>query len=205
MILILKILILVGIIPLEIVDISNVEEGECCPICGGKLTVTRGIEVGNIFKLGTKYSSSMKAKFLDENSKEHDIVMGCYGIGVGRLMASVVECTATEKRIIWPRSIAPFGVEIVGIHKDTDTQIITECQNLHEALTAAGVDVIYDDRNVSAGIKLNDADLIGSPIRVTIGAKSMANGGAEVSIDGGDSTIVPLDSLISYLKENKVY
>ena len=189
----------------EIIDMSNVEEGECCPICGGKLNVTRGIEVGNIFKLGTKYSSSMKAKFLDENSKEHDIVMGCYGIGVGRLMASVVECTATDKRIIWPRTIAPFVVEIVGIHKDADTQIIEECQKLHEALNAVGVDVIYDDRNVSAGIKLNDADLIGSPVRVTIGARSIANGGAEVSLDGGESTIVPLDSVMTYLKDNKVY
>ena len=184
----------------EIVDISSVMEGESCPVCNAKLSVTRGIEVGNIFKLGTKYSSAMKAKFLDEQSKENDIIMGCYGIGVGRLMASVVEVLATEKRIIWPLTIAPFQVELIGIFKDSDKEIIELCQKIYQDLLDNKIDVLFDDRNASAGIKLNDADLIGSPIRITIGAKSLEKGGAEVSINGGEIEIVQLEKLSEKIK-----
>ena len=186
----------------EVVDISSVKDGEKCPVCGEPLSVARGIEVGNIFKLGTKYSKAMKAKYLDEQGKDNDIIMGCYGIGVGRLMASVVEVTAHEKQIIWPISIAPFTVELVGIFKDTDADIMKLCSDLYKELSAKGIDVLYDDRIASAGIKLNDADLIGSPIRINIGSRSLANGGAEISINGGEPTIVALNKIADVVSYN---
>lgn len=186
----------------EVVDISSVKDGEKCPVCDEPLSVARGIEVGNIFKLGTKYSKAMKAKYLDEQGKDNDIIMGCYGIGVGRLMASVVEVTAHEKQIIWPISIAPFTVELVGIFKDTDADIMKLCSDLYKELSAKGIDVLYDDRIASAGIKLNDADLIGSPIRINIGSRSLANGGAEISINGGEPTIVALNKIADVVSYN---
>ncbi|HNZ26068.1 MAG TPA: proline--tRNA ligase [Spirochaetota bacterium] len=186
----------------EIVDISSVKDGEKCPLCGAPLSVERGIEVGNIFKLGTKYSKAMKSKYLDEQGKDNDIVMGCYGIGVGRLMASVVEATAHEKQIIWPIPIAPFAVELVGIFKDTDADIMKLCLDLYKELSDKGIEVLYDDRIASAGIKLNDADLIGSPIRINIGSRSLANGGAEISINGGEPTIVALNKIANVVSYN---
>ncbi|MBP7554434.1 MAG: proline--tRNA ligase [Spirochaetes bacterium] len=186
----------------EVVDISSVKDGEKCPACGEPLSVARGIEVGNIFKLGTKYSKAMKAKYLDEQGKDNDIIMGCYGIGVGRLMASVVEVTAHEKQIIWPVSIAPFSVELVGIYKDTDADIMKLCSDLYKELSGKGIEVLYDDRIASAGIKLNDADLIGAPIRINIGSRSLANGGAEISINGGEPTIVALNKIADVVSYN---
>ena len=180
----------------EVIEISTVKEGENCPKCSSPLKVTRGIEVGNIFKLGVKYSSAMKARFLDESGKEKDIIMGCYGIGVGRLLASVVEVNAIEKRIVWPISIAPFEVELVGIYNEKDTQYKNICNDVYKKLLDNKIDVLYDDRNASAGFKFNDADLVGSPIRVAIGAKSMEKGGAEVIIKDKEPIIIKLDDLI---------
>ena len=111
----------------EVVDISSVEDGEACPSCGKPLQVTRGIEVGNIFKLGTKYSASMKAKFLDSDGKEKPMIMGCYGIGVGRLMASVLEVAAQENKILWPVSIAPFEVSLLALSKGGNKEVDEIC------------------------------------------------------------------------------
>lgn len=184
----------------EIVDISNVKDGECCPKCGKRLKVTRGIEIGNIFKLGTKYSSSMKAKFIDESGKEKDIIMGCYGIGVGRLLASVCEVLADENKIIWPISIAPFQVELIGIYNEKDTNVREVTNKIYEKLISEKIDVLYDDRFASAGFKFKDADLVGSPIRVSIGAKSLEKGGAEISLMGGEAVIVKTDDLVTEIK-----
>ncbi len=168
----------------EIVEIGSVKDGEPCPSCKAPLKVTRGIEIGNIFKLGTKYSGSMKARFLDESGKEQDIIMGCYGIGVGRLFASVCEVLATDSKIVWPITIAPFQVELIGIFNEKDTQIRELTNDIYKKLLSEGIEVLYDDRFASAGFKFKDADLIGSPIKVSIGVKSLQNGGAEVSIEG---------------------
>jgi prolyl-tRNA synthetase len=174
----------------DVADISAVSDGEKCPECGGSLTVKRGIEIGNIFKLGTKYSDAMKASYLDVNGKEQKMIMGCYGIGVGRLLASALEIRGDDRRIVWPISIAPFEVELVGLAIEKDDRVRSECEKLYNSLVDVGVEVLFDDRKASPGFKFNDADLIGSPIRVTIGAKSLEKGGAEVTVGGkreGDS------------------
>ncbi len=187
----------------EVVDISIVREGETCPVCGKPLKVTRGIEVGNIFKLGTKYSHSMKATFLDENGKAEDLIMGCYGIGVGRLFASVVEVQKEENRIIWPISIAPFEVELLGLALDKNDEVKKAAFEVYNSLKGAGFEVIFDDRKFSPGFKFKDADLIGAPIRVTIGDRSLKNGGAEVQIGSEEKMIVPLENLISVLNDSR--
>ncbi len=185
----------------EVVDISTVMEGEACPECGKPLKVTRGIEVGNIFKLGTKYSKAMKATFLDENGKAGDMIMGCYGIGVGRLFASVVETQKEDNRIVWPISIAPFEVELIGLALDKNDEVKKAAFEAYNSLTAAGFEVLFDDRKFSPGFKFKDADLIGAPLRVTIGDRSLNNGGAEVLLGTGEKAVVPLKDLTRVLTE----
>ena len=180
----------------EVLDISSVNEGEACPCCGKPLTVKRGIEIGNIFKLGTKYTQSMKCMYLNKEGKEVPMIMGCYGIGVGRLLASVLEVRADEDKILWPISIAPFEVELIGLHKDNQNNVKEICEDIYVKLKAAGIEVLYDDRNASPGFKFKDADLIGSPIKIALGEKSLQNGGAEVTIGNNEKTIVALDTLI---------
>jgi len=132
--------------------------------------------------------------------KEKDIIMGCYGIGVGRLFASVCEVLGTDNRIIWPITISPFEVELIGIFNEKDTQIKEITNDIYKKLLSEKIEVLYDDRFASAGFKFKDADLIGSPIRVSIGAKSIENGGAEVSVNGSEAIIVKIDNLISEVK-----
>lgn len=159
----------------EIADIAEAEESCKCPHCGKPLSETRGIELGNIFKLGTKFSASMGATFLTPEGKSEPIVMGCYGIGVGRLMASVVENSHDDFGPIWPKSIAPFHVEIVSIAKDS----LDVAEKLEKDLEAAGFEVLVDDRDERAGVKFKDADLWGIPIRIALGKKGLANGQVE--------------------------
>ncbi len=185
----------------EIVDISSVEDGEPCPDCGGPLKVTRGIEVGNIFKLGTKYSSAMKASFLDENGKSKDMIMGCYGIGVGRLLASVIEVQDEPNRIIWPISIAPFEIELIGLALDKNEEVKKKAFSLYEELTESGFEVIFDDRKFSPGFKFKDADLIGAPIRITIGDRSLNKGGVEVQTGNGERQIIPVENVVQEISE----
>jgi prolyl-tRNA synthetase len=183
----------------EVTDISSVKDNESCIQCGNNLKITRGIEVGNIFKLGIKYSKAMNAKYLDENGVSKDIIMGCYGIGVGRLMASVIEISSDEKRIIWPISIAPFEVQLIDIGADKDEIVKKTAQDIYDLLIRNSFEVIYDDRNVSAGIKFNDADLIGSPIRINVGSKSLKNNGVELIIEKNEPIIVTVDKLLEEL------
>ncbi len=151
-------------------DIKNVVEGDVCPNCGGKLYFKKGIEIGNTFKLGDKYSKNFDLQYLDKDNKLKYVQMGCYGIGIGRIMASIVEQNNDEFGIIWPLNIAPYKVALVLINEN-DSKQKEVADYLYKELTAMGIPVIYDDREERPGVKFNDMDLIGIPIRVTVGKK----------------------------------
>jgi len=162
----------------EFADLHEAQEGEGCPVCGQPLSVKQGIEVGNIFKLGTKYSRPLGANVLDEGGQERPIVMGSYGIGVARIAAAAVEQRNDERGIIWPKAIAPFDIHLVQVQTKDPTQ--TEVASaLHDQLTAEGWEVLWDDRDERPGSKFADAELIGCPVRVTVGKKA-ADGLVEV-------------------------
>lgn len=185
----------------EYIDVAKIKENDSCPNCHNhSLMVSNGIEVGNIFKLGDKYTKTMGMTYLDENGKTNYPVMGCYGIGVGRLLASVLEARATEKAVNWPASIAPFDVHIcpIGYGKD---EIVTKVANdIYETLEKDKLDVLLDDRNKSAGVKFADSDLIGAPIRITVGAKNLENGNLEIKIVGKDEAeLVKVDNVYDYI------
>lgn len=165
-----------------VTDIRLVAEGDLCPACSaGHLHIGRGIEAGQIFALGTKYSEAMGATFLDEAGKTQPLQMGCYGIGVGRTMAAAIEQNHDEHGIIWPRAIAPYEVVVVAVNAKAEEQL-TYAEEIYEELHAAGVDVLLDDRRERAGVKFNDCDLIGYPVRIAIGPKTIENGTIEVKI-----------------------
>lgn len=162
------------------VDITAAREGDPCPVCGHLLKVKRGVEVGNTFKLGTRYSSSMHAVYQDEDGHEHPIVMGCYGMGVGRLLACVIEANHDEKGIVWPMTVAPYHAHLVSL--GSSQAVKDAAESVYNELLAEGVEVLYDDRDESAGVKFNDADLLGMPVRVTVSERSLKQGGAEVKL-----------------------
>ncbi len=158
--------------PTVVGDFRNIEEGDLCPICKNeKIKTCRGIEVGHIFKLGTKYSKSMECTFLDENGKEQVPIMGCYGIGVSRCLAAIIEQNCDENGIIWPMSVAPYQAIVVPVNVKDETQN-TIAEEIYKELTAKGIETIIDDRNERAGVKFNDAELIGIPLRITVGKKA---------------------------------
>lgn len=156
--------------PEIIADIKNIKEGDICPKCGGKIHFKKGIEIGNTFKLGTKYSEKLGLNYLDKDNKLNPVQMGCYGIGVGRIIAATIEQNHDEKGIIWPMSIAPFKVAIVLIDRKNDLQRET-AEKLYEELNQMGIDTMLDDRDERPGVKFNDMELIGIPIRITVGKK----------------------------------
>ena len=165
-----------------VADIRLVEEGDACPVCEqGHLHIGRGIEAGQIFALGTKYSEAMGATFLDEAGKAQPMQMGCYGIGVGRTMAAAIEQNHDEHGIIWPRAIAPYEVVVVAVNAKVEEQL-AYAEEIYEELRAAGVDVLLDDRRERAGVKFNDCDLIGYPVRIAVGPKTIENGSIEVKV-----------------------
>jgi prolyl-tRNA synthetase len=151
-------------------DFRNITQGDRCPKCGGSITINRGIEVGHIFKLGTKYSEKMNATFVDEKGEQKPIIMGCYGIGINRTMAAIIEQNHDEKGIIWPISIAPYKVIVVPVSMKDDEQVKV-AEEIYNKLNDMGIEVLIDDRDERAGVKFNDADLIGIPIRITVGKK----------------------------------
>ena len=161
-------------------DIRLVEQGELCPVCGRPLYVTKGIEVGNIFKLGTKYSKPMNAVYTDVNGRTHPYVMGCYGIGISRTAAAAVEAHHDEYGIKWPLAIAPYHAVIVPVNIQDEAQM-NIANALYEVLKNAGVEVVLDDRDERAGVKFKDADLIGFPFRITVG-KTISEGLVECKI-----------------------
>ncbi|MBQ6758925.1 MAG: proline--tRNA ligase [Selenomonadaceae bacterium] len=164
-----------------VADIRMVQEGDPCPHCGAPLKMTRGIEVGQVFTLGKKYSEALYATFLDEDGKEKPFEMGCYGIGVGRTMAAAIEQNNDADGIIWNRAIAPFEVVIVPVNAKDDKQLAL-AEEIYNELTKSGVDVLIDDRKERAGVKFKDCDLIGYPLRVTISPKTLDSGKIEVKV-----------------------
>lgn len=181
----------------EYVDVSKIQSGGICPCCGKKtIRISRGIEVGNIFQLGTKYSKSMGMTYTDENGELKTPIMGCYGIGVGRLAASVLEAKHDERGPIWPISIAPWQVHLCCMRVDKD-ECRTIADKIYDELMAAGVEVIYDDRKASAGAMLADADLLGVPVRIIVGPKNAVNNEVElVTRDKSVSMVVNADHIM---------
>ncbi len=176
-----------------VTDLAEARAGSPCPGCGAPMREARGIEVGNIFKLGTRYSTALGATFLDAEGKQRPIIMGSYGIGVGRLMAAVVEQRHDERGIRWPESIAPYDVHLVGLNLEVpEVNEAAEC--LYAGLQAAGHEVLFDDRAENAGVKFNDADLIGVPVRLTVSRRTTGQGLAEVKRrDATTATTVPIE------------
>ncbi|HEY8495515.1 MAG TPA: proline--tRNA ligase, partial [Limnochordales bacterium] len=183
-----------------VADIRTVTAGEPWPRCGGVLASARGIEVGQIFKLGTKYSEALGATYLDEQGQSRPIVMGCYGIGVSRTMAAIIEQHHDEHGIIWPVSVAPYHVIIVPVMYE-DEQQRQVAEQLYEELGRAGVEVVLDDRDERAGVKFKDADLLGFPLRITIGPKSLKEGQVELkSRDGRMEERVPIGETVERVR-----
>lgn len=163
-------------------DIRVVKEGDCCPICHSKLNFKKGIEMGNIFKLGTKYSEALNLNYLNESNELKPVVMGCYGIGIGRIMAAVAEQNCTEKGIKWPRVIAPFEVSVMPVSMK-DVAQVELADKIYQMLKEKGIDILYDDRDERLGVKFNDLELIGIPINIVAGRKASENI-VEITKDG---------------------
>ena len=176
-----------------VADIRMVQEGDSCPHCNGHIKMTRGIEAGQVFTLGTKYSEALHATFLDENGREKPMMMGCYGIGVGRTMAAAIEQNNDENGIIWPKAIAPFEVVVVPVNGKNAHQLEL-AERVYNELKAAGVDALLDDRKDRAGVKFKDADLIGYPVRITVGPKSVDEDTLELKVRRtGETFTVPVE------------
>ena len=186
----------------EYVDVSKIIEGGICPKCGRKhITISRGIEVGNIFQLGTKYTKSMNMQYLDADGESHYPIMGCYGIGVGRLAASVCEAHHDEYGPIWPISIAPWQVHLCCLRSD-DAETKACADKIYDELQKEHIEVIYDDRNVRPGVMFSDADLLGIPVRLVISPRNMKESVAELSVrDKSVQDKVSLDSVVPAVKE----
>lgn len=182
-------------------DLRFIKESDSCPRCGSAIKFARGIEVGHVFKLGTKYSKAMKAVYLDSNGREQFMIMGCYGIGIGRTVAAGIEQNHDEKGIIWPMPLAPFQVIITPVNIN-DEKSAEAAEDLYRDLTGKGIEVLLDDRDERAGVKFNDADLIGIPLRVTIGPKRLAEGKVELKIrKSGEVKIMDLDEVRRFIVE----
>jgi len=176
----------------DVDDFRNASEGDTCHKCGGKYIITKGIEVGHIFKLGTKYSAAMNAGFLDKEGKKQPFIMGCYGIGVTRVAASAIEQNHDEKGIIWPVQLAPFKVAVVPLVVK-DEEVMKHAEAIYKILSDMGLEPLLDDRDERAGVKFTDIELIGIPLRITLGKKSLEKGCAEITIrKTGETFEVPL-------------
>ncbi len=188
-------------------DFAKASAGGICPVCGRRsLTISRGIEVGNIFQLGDKYTRSMHMQYVDEKGNSHTPIMGCYGIGVGRLAASVCEAKHDDYGPVWPISIAPWQVHLCCMRGD-NAEVRAQADRLYEALQKAGVEVLYDDRNVSAGVMFSDADLLGVPVRLVASPRNRKEGCVELSLRGDRASTVKLpeetavDSVLAKIRE----
>jgi prolyl-tRNA synthetase len=175
-------------------DLRQPKEGDACPVCGGRLEFQTAIEVGHIFKLGTKYSESFGARYADEDGVEKPIVMGSYGIGPGRVLAAAVEQHGSEDGMVWPREIAPYDVHVVVLGWD-NPELVETGEQIAAALSAEGLDVLLDDRQLRPGEKFADADLIGCPLRVTVGKKTLEDGAVDLKdrLNGDESRVASLD------------
>jgi prolyl-tRNA synthetase len=179
-----------------VADISAADEGQACPECGASLRASRGVEVGNIFKLGTRYSDSLGCRYLDRDGKFQAVIMGSYGIGVGRLMACLAEERHDERGLIWPITVAPYQVHLVALKGGAEI-----ADGLYTTLQKNGLEVLFDDRDESPGVKFNDADLIGIPLRVTVSERSLREGGVELKLrHSAPRAIVPVDQIADRLQ-----
>lgn len=184
-----------------VTDIASAQEGDACDECGQTLQLTRGVEVGNIFQLGTRFTDALGASFLDENGKAQSIIMGSYGIGVGRLLACVVEESHDDGGIVWPITVAPYQVHLVSLAK-SDGEARTAADQLYADLQGRGIDVLYDDRKENPGVKFKDADLIGCPVRVTVGDRGLKNGIMELKVrsEEGKGDEVPVADIVPQIE-----
>jgi prolyl-tRNA synthetase len=184
------------ILPTKWADLRTAIAGEPCPVCGKPLKIQRAIEVGHVFKLGTKYSIALEANFLGEDGKQMPIVMGSYGIGISRTMQAVIEQSYDKDGIIWPLAIAPFAVCITPLSVAPESEVTKLARKYYDELTAQGIEVILDDRDDRPGVKFKDADLIGFPIRIGIGEKSLAKGEVELKLRAGKMEPVKVDEAV---------
>jgi len=184
-----------------VTDIARARAGEGCPRCGRQLSVAHGIEVGHVFKLGTFLSEKLGAFFTDEEGISHPIVMGCYGIGLGRLLAAIIEQNHDDKGIIWPLTIAPYHIYLCPLYRG-GSKVSEVSEKLYVKFKAEGLEVLFDDRQESPGIKFNDADLLGIPIRVTISPRTLKSNSVEIKWRSQkESELVPLEGIVARLKE----
>ncbi|MEJ2471215.1 MAG: proline--tRNA ligase [Desulfuromonadales bacterium] len=185
----------------QFADLRNAAEGDTCPHCGGRYSHKRGIEVGHIFKLGTKYSEAMKATFLDADGKANSIIMGCYGIGIGRTAAAAIEQNHDANGIIWPMPLAPFQV-IITLLNPNDATVLQAGEKLYQELLEAGIEVLIDDRDERPGSKFKDADLLGIPVRITVGARGLKEQNFEVQDRrSGERRMLPVGDTAAMIAE----
>jgi prolyl-tRNA synthetase len=177
-------------------DLRNARDGDPCPRCSSKLATRHAIEVGHVFKLGTKYSEALAARFLDDKEQLRPIIMGCYGIGINRILASLIETRYDPNGILWPVALAPYEVVLVPVNV-TEAETARVAAQMHDALEAAGVEVLLDDRDQRAGVKFKDADLVGVPLRVVIGERGLKQGKLEIKWRwDAKSDLIPLDGAV---------
>ena len=182
-------------------DIALAEEGHGCPRCDSTLVMRRGIEVGHVFKLGTRYSEALDASFPDRDGVQRPIIMGCYGIGVGRLLAAAVEHSHDEKGMVLDAAFAPYQVMLVALNV-TNEEVARAAEAMYQELQAAGMEVLYDDREDSAGVKLNDADLLGLPVRVVVSPRNLKQGEVEVKARSEpEASMVPSDQAVQHVRK----
>lgn len=182
-------------------DLRDAGDGDPCPRCDGTLETVHGIEVGHVFKLGTKYSTSLEALYVDEKEKRHPVIMGCYGIGVNRIIASLCETRYDDGGLMWPLSVAPYELLIIPLNIG-DEEVMTVANRCYEELQAAGVDVLFDDRKARPGFKFKDADLIGIPLRLVIGGRGLKEGEVEIKWRTADAPEkIPVDTAVSAVLE----
>lgn len=187
-------------VPAYIADIRMIQENDPCPRCAASVKTARGVEVGHIFKLRTKYSSALHAVFLDENGKEHPMVMGCYGIGVSRTMAASIEQSYDKDGIIWPVPIAPYHAVVVPVSTKDDAQM-NKAAEIYETLNKNGIETVLDDRNERPGVKFKDADLIGYPLKITVGPKTINENIIEVKTRrSGETTLIDASNYVDKIK-----
>ena len=183
-----------------VADISLARAGDMCASCdSGTLGVQRGIEIGHIFKLGTIYTDKLEATFLDQNGQQVPAEMGCYGIGVDRLLATIIEANHDDRGIIWPAEIAPFAVHLVAL-KPEDSDVRQQANLIYDELLLRGVSVLYDDREESPGVKFADADLLGMPLRVTVSPRTLESASIELKRRSEkETTLVPVGEAIEWI------
>jgi prolyl-tRNA synthetase len=185
-----------------VADLAAAEEGNLCPDCGQPIRTARGVEIGNIFQLGTRYSDAFSCTYLDKEGQPRPVVMGSYGIGVGRLLACIAEEYHDDHGLTWPVTVAPYPIHLVLLRGKGSPQAEQTAEKLYSDLQIAGLSVLYDDRDESPGVKFNDADLIGLPLRLTVSERALAQGGVECKLrTESEKTILQLNEVVTRSKE----